>query len=552
MNTYLLSFVISTSASLALTPLAGRACRRAGWLDEPCDARRLHRTAIPRLGGAAIFGAVLLALVAMLLTGNLVRTSSAQLAIVLVPATLIFVLGVYDDLRGANAPTKFAGQVVAGLLFCAMGGRITALSVPLVGSIALHPVVGYALTVLWTVGVSNAFNLIDGLDGLATGASLFAALVILVVSLMLGHPLIAIVAIVLCGSLIGFLPYNFNPASIFLGDSGSMFIGFTLAALSVQGAQKASTAVAVAIPLLAFVLPVFDTGFSIMRRLISGRPLFQGDREHIHHMLMARGWSQRRVALVLYGASALFGLLALLLVNDPGMRTTGLVLFVVGAAILLGVGRFRYHEVDEVKASMRRSFAQRRLRIANNVRVRRASRAMSEAATLGEIFNATQQLLELGEFTYAAMRFDGGRSARHSEQALARERKELLMRGAEIRDGSVSWHWQRRDADADRIMGSGSFWTLRLPLSTQNAEWGYLNLYREFGADSLLLDINYLCDLFQRETAKAIERVLGPADYEAHVPRLVVTVPAVAEDHELVWAYAGPERRKAVPLRVAI
>ncbi len=550
MNTYLLLFIVSTTASLALTPLVGHACRRAGRLDEPCDARRLHRTGIPRLGGAAIFSAILVALVAFLFTSNLVRQNSAQLAVILVPAALIFVLGVYDDLRGANAPIKFAGQVVAGLLFCAMGGRITALSVPLVGSIALHPVVGYALTVLWTVGVSNAFNLIDGLDGLATGASLFAALVILVVALMLGHPLIAIVAIVLCGSLIGFLPYNFNPASIFLGDSGSLFIGFTLAALSVQGTQKSSTAVAVAIPLIAFGVPVFDTGFSIMRRLIGGQPLFQGDREHIHHMLMARGWSQRRVAVVLCGASALFGLLALLLVNDPGMRTTGLVLFVVGAAILLLVGRFRYHEVDEVRAGMRRSFTKRRLRVANNVRVRRASRAMSEATTLGEIFNATQQLLELGEFSYAAMQFCGG-DTQHSHQAVARERKELLMRGAEIRSGSVSWHWQRRNAGADRIVGSGSFWTLRLPLSTHNAEWGYLNLSREFGADSLLLNINYLCDLFQMETAKAVERVLGPG-HAANVSHSVVALPVNAESHELVWAYSGPERRKAVPLRVAI
>jgi hypothetical protein len=225
-----------------------------------------------------------------------------------------------------------------------------------------------------------------------------------------------------------------------------------------------------------------------------------------------------------------------MLVNDPGMRTTGLVLFIVGAAILLVVGRFRYHEVEEVKASMRRGFAERRLRVANNVHVRRASRAMSDAATLNEIFNATQQLLELGEFTYAAMRFGGGQDSQHNEQALARERKALLMRGAEIRNGSVSWHWQRRDIDADQIMTSGSCWTLRMPLCTQNAEWGYLNLYREFGADSLLLDINYLCDLFQRETSKAVERVLGAGDCEADVPQSVVTLPASAEGHELVWA----------------
>ncbi len=343
MNTYLLLFVVSTCASLLLTPVVSRISRRFGWLDKPRDGRRVHRNPVPRLGGVAIFAAILLALAALPFINNLVtqslRTNSAKLLSVLAPAAIVFLIGVYDDFRGTNAPIKFTAQGLAGLLFCALGGRIEALSIPLVGSIELHPVLGYALTLLWTVGISNAFNLIDGIDGLATGAALFAALVLLVVSLMLGNPLITVVAIALCGSLIGFLPYNFNPASIFLGDSGSLFIGFMLAALAVQGTQKASTAVAVAIPLIAFGLPVVDTGVSIIRRFIGRRALFQGDREHIHHMLLARGWSQRRVALVLYGACALFGLSALLLVNDAGMRTTGLVLCIVGVAILLVVGR---------------------------------------------------------------------------------------------------------------------------------------------------------------------------------------------------------------------
>ena len=235
MKTYILLFLVSTCSSLVLTPVVSRVSRHFGWLDEPRDQRRLHVIGVPRLGGTAIFIAILVALTTLLFTNNpiteSVRTNSAQLLSVIGPAAIIFLIGIYDDFHGTNAATKFLGQLLAGLLFCAMGGRIEALSVPLVGSVELHPVIGCALTLLWTVGISNAFNLIDGMDGLATGAALFAALVMLVVSLTLGNPLITVVAVVLCGSLVGFLPYNFNPASIFLGDSGSLVIGFILAAL---------------------------------------------------------------------------------------------------------------------------------------------------------------------------------------------------------------------------------------------------------------------------------------------------------------------------------
>src|SRR6185503_16227308 len=237
--------------------------------------------------------------------------------------------------------------------------------------------------------ISNAFNLIDGMDGLASGASLFAAIVMLIVSLILGQPLITVFSIVLCGCLIGFLPYNFHPASIFLGDSGALFIGFMLAALSVLGTQKASTAVAVTIPIIAFGVPVFDTGLSIVRRFIGGRPLFQGDREHIHHMLLARGWSQRRATLVLYGVCALFGLTALIF-PATGSKLTGFMLFVISVAVIIAVGHLRYHEVDELRAGVKRTVADRRLRVANNIRVRRAALALSKASDLDEMFATTR------------------------------------------------------------------------------------------------------------------------------------------------------------------
>jgi len=555
MNTYLLLFVISTCVSLVLTPLVSRISNRFGWLDRPRDGRRVHQNPVPRLGGAAIFAAVLVALSSLLFFNNiateLVRTNSARFLSVLVPSTLVFLIGVYDDFRGTGAPIKFTLQGLAALLFCVMGGRIDALSVPFIGSIELHPAAGYALTILWTVGISNAFNLIDGMDGLATGASLFAALVLLVVSLMLGQPLITIMAAALCGSLIGFLPFNFNPASIFLGDSGSLFIGFTLAALSVLGTQKASTAVAVAIPLIAFGVPVVDTGFSLMRRLIGGRPLFQGDREHIHHMLLARGWSQRRVAMVLYGACALFGLSALVLVNDSGMRKTGLVLFVVGAVTLLAVERLRYHEVDEVKASMRR-FTERRLRLANNIRVRRASRVMSKAMTATEIFGALEELLEVGEFAYATVQLGHAGNGNGKGHGVVGQERTSVTPGTEHGSELIHWSWERGNLESGEIVGSGRFWTLRLPLFTQNAEWGYLNLYREFDRESLLLDINYLYDLFQRETAKAVERVLTAARQQENFGQSVVNFPVAAERAEV---HAGSYRGEALspaPLRLAV
>jgi UDP-GlcNAc:undecaprenyl-phosphate GlcNAc-1-phosphate transferase len=512
MNTYLLLFIMASLGSLVLTPLVRRTCERYGWLDEPGDDRRVHERPVPRLGGVAIFGAMLIALSVLPFINNLLTQAlsarRSQLLAVIVPAACALLFGLYDDFRGTNARFKFIAQALAGILFYVMGGRVEALSVPLVGTVALPAVIGCALTVLWTIAITNAFNLIDGIDGLATGTALFAALVLLAVSLMLGHPVVTVMAVVLCGALIGFLPYNFNPASIFLGDSGSLCIGFTLAALSVQGAQKASTAVAVAIPIIAFGLPVLDTGFSIVRRFISGRPLFDGDREHIHHKLLERGWSQRRVVLVLYALCAVFGLAALFFVNDAGMRTTGLVLFVVGAAVLLVVGSLRYHEVDEFKASVRRGFGDRRLRVANNVRVRRTSRLMSKAKSLCEIFAAVQELLELGEFVYATVQLGCSDDAARNEQILAREKTTPLMKRAALKGGLISWTWERGDVEEDEIVGSGYFWTLRLPLSTEGGGWGQLTLYRGFGDADLLLDINYLCDLFQREMSQAVERVM--------------------------------------------
>lgn len=516
MKTYGTLFVVALAASLFITPLVRRVCERCGWYDVPRDDRRLHARPIPRLGGVAVFLSFVLALAPLAFVDNTIthalKGQAGSFAAVFASSTLIFLFGIYDDLRGADAKLKFVAQLAAGSVLYAMGGRIDAFSFPVLGQIDLPPVLSFALTQLWVVGICNAFNLIDGLDGLAAGASLFASLVMVGVSLLVGRPLVSVMALVLSGALIGFLRYNFNPASIFLGDSGSLFIGFLLAALSVTGSQKASTAVAVAIPLMAFALPVIDTGFTLARRFISGKPLFAGDKEHIHHKLLERGWSQRRVAFVLYGVCALFGLTALLFVSDGGAgRLTGLVLLIVGAAVVLVAGRLRYHEVDEVRDGLRRNLGQRRVRAANHIHVRKASKRLSKANTLGEILSAVQEFLEFDEFVYVTVQLGRGGDYDAGQRVLGMEAGDRRLGGVVLRGGLICWEWGRGGVEGKDVMGSHLFWTLRLPLSTDAAGWGYINLYREFGGDGLLMDVNYLSNLFQKELALATERVFTRA-----------------------------------------
>ena len=510
MKTYFALFLISATASLSLTPLLRRFCERYRLVDEPQDDRRVHQKAVPRLGGVAIFLSLLIPLSILLPLNNLLtqalRPDRRGIIVFLICGSLVLLLGVYDDLRGANAGVKFAGLAGVASLFYLLGGRIVTLSIPFVGGVTLHPILGFLLTLIWIVGIANAFNLIDGVDGLASGSALFSSLVLLSVSLIQGRPVVAVIALVLTGALAGFLRYNFNPASIFLGDSGSLFVGFALAALSLQGSQKASTAVAVAIPILAFGLPVVDTSVSIARRFLSAKPIFKGDREHIHHMLLERGWSQRRVALVLYGVSALFGLMAMLLVNS-GDSLIAVLLFVVGVVIVLALGRLGYHEVDEVRASVKRNIGERRVRLANNLRMRRACRAVSVSSTPDELFDGVLEVLELGAFAYATalLRCNGDLDVNQTAVSLAeRDRSKGF---AVINDGRICWTWKSLDFNNVDIVGSDRFWAMRLPLGGKQGSFGYLNLYRQLNEDALLFDINYLTTAFQPAVAQAAERI---------------------------------------------
>ena len=498
MKTYFALFSIATVASLIATPLIRRLCERYKLLDVPSDGRRIHRKAVPRLGGVALYISCLAALSLLPFVDNLLTQTLSgfkpEFLTLFVPATLVLLLGGYDDLRGTNAVVKFVGLGLIATLFYAMGGRIDALSIPFFGSVQLPALASFIITVVWLVGITNAFNLIDGLDGLASGAALFSSLVILGVSVSQERTLMIVVSLVLCGALAGFLRYNFNPASIFLGDSGALFTGFLLAALSVLGTQKATTAVAIVVPILAFGFPVVDTAMTMGRRLISRKPVFQGDNEHIHHMLLARGWSQRRAALVLYGVCALFGLLALIF-PATGSKLTGFMMFVISVAVITAVGHLRYHEVDELRAGVKRNVVDRRLRVANNIRVRRAALALSKTSDLDEMFEVTRHLLEFGEFSSASAQV--GQPGRR-----------------------VEWSWS---GDANGDSHSPPDWSIRLPLVKDGVEWGWLNLYRSVDSEPLLVDTNYLSDLFRREFTEAAARILTQHEAPVAASALAMT-----------------------------
>jgi UDP-GlcNAc:undecaprenyl-phosphate/decaprenyl-phosphate GlcNAc-1-phosphate transferase len=287
-----------------------------------------------------------------------------------------------------RARWKFLTQIAIALAVYALGVRVTTLSLPFVGVVHLGVFIGLLFTVLWLVGITNAFNLIDGLDGLASGAALFALTTMFVVASANGRSGAALVILILAGATAGFLFYNFHPATIFLGDSGSLFLGFMLAGIGLLSAQKSSTVVAVAIPVVSLGLPVLDTVLAVFRRFLRGQPIFAADRGHIHHRLLGHGYSPRTVVLALYAACAVLAMCAMLLVNEGGHVV--IVLTLVGFGVLIAVQRLRIFEFEEAVRLVRMG-ARQRDTIARNVRVHETCGRLAELHDMSDVFDALTQ-----------------------------------------------------------------------------------------------------------------------------------------------------------------
>src|SRR5271163_1409913 len=370
--TYALIFLSSLILSLILTRYVRALAHAHGWLEPPQLDRHVHTTPIPRIGGVAIYVSFTVVVVAALLVQRALGPSFLppikSYLVLLGSALIIFLLGLVDDLYGVGPYGKFLVQAVAATILFMGGYGIHRLDLISSGK-TLTSFIGLPLTILWVLLITNAFNLIDGLDGLAAGSAFFSTIVVLVLSLVVPNATVTLLTIALAGVILGFLRFNFHPASIFLGDSGSMFIGFMLAALALEGSQKAPTMIAVAIPVVAFGFPILDVALAISRRFLGGKPLFAGDRDHIHHKLLKRGLSQRGAVLVLYGVTTVFAVLSLVLLHDAAM--IALVLAMIGIGVALGVQYLGYVEFSELQEVWRRT-AERKRVIANNVELRRA------------------------------------------------------------------------------------------------------------------------------------------------------------------------------------
>jgi UDP-GlcNAc:undecaprenyl-phosphate GlcNAc-1-phosphate transferase len=365
-------FVFAGSMLVAVmaTPFVRMAALRLGAIDRPGD-RRVHGRATPRLGGISIFIAFFAALLALFAVRSTVaHLFFAQPRLVLGLAAgglLVCALGALDDLRGVRAWHKLWVQIAAAILAYVGGFRIDAIKLPFVGDLPMGAF-GVVVTALWIVAIINAINLIDGLDGLAGGVAFFACVTNFVVGAINHDVLVILLSASLGGAVLGFLLFNFNPASIFMGDSGSMFLGFVLATTSILGNSiKSSTTVAILVPFVALGLPIIDTLLAMLRRVLERRPIFSADRGHIHHQLLAMGLTHRRAVLILYGLSVLFTVSAIV-VSSGRNAPVGAALVVITIAVI-GVVR----SLGNLDGALQRWLRKERIRPAVVERLRRTA-----------------------------------------------------------------------------------------------------------------------------------------------------------------------------------
>jgi UDP-GlcNAc:undecaprenyl-phosphate GlcNAc-1-phosphate transferase len=388
-------FLTSLIFSMAFTPVVIRIARKYNLVDRP-SARKVHSIAVPRIGGVAIFMACVLGGVSSYFYSNDITVKifhDPRLLWLAIGSLVIFGLGLIDDLWRLGYIAKFSVQILAGIIAYTGGLRIEIITFLPQHSLA-HLGLCLPITVLWVVLVINAINLIDGLDGLAAGVGFLVCLVLLILSILGERYIPAAVLAGLAGSLLGFLVFNSNPASIFMGDSGSYFIGFVLASVSMMGSFKGQTAASILIPMIALGLPLMETVWSTIRRFIYGQKLFSPDRDHIHHRLIALGLSQRRVVLILYGITVLMGCVSITLVYTHDNRTA-LLLVLFAAGIIFGIQKLGYLDFlrsnsfrfwlkdvsDEAGLSLeRRSFLNFQVAIQNSADLESLWKNLSKAA----------------------------------------------------------------------------------------------------------------------------------------------------------------------------
>lgn len=345
-----IAFLLAFITAFVITPYTIRLAKKVGAVDIPND-RRVNKKPMPRLGGLAVIAGFLVSVIYLVISASIegkINLSEDGLNIKLLGILGgMLVLGIVcyiDDVKDIKPLVKLAGQVVAAIIVASSGVLIDNFTIPFKeNSFVLNEVFSFILTVGWIIGITNAINLIDGLDGLSSGITLISCLSLVVVFALNESPLIAIILITaLAGAIVGFLPYNFNPAKTFIGDVGSNFMGFALAIISILGVAKTYTAIVLIAPIMILALPIFDTIWAIIRRIIKSKSIkgvFKADRGHLHHRLMAKGYTQKQSVLILYGATATLGMTAIILLDSGIWKAASFALLVI-AIVAIGYRDF--------------------------------------------------------------------------------------------------------------------------------------------------------------------------------------------------------------------
>ena len=341
------AFLLAFITVYVITPYTIRFAKKVGALDIPKESRKIHKKPMPRLGGLAVIAgfavSVIYLLIVMSIEGTIDLFGQDEYYIKLIGIFIgVIVLGLFcfvDDLKNINPFIKLIGQILASIIVTLCGVQINRVSIPFFDTVFPEQIVSIIITVIWIVGITNAINLIDGLDGLSSGVSLISCISLLIIFALNGSPLISILLVTaLAGSILGFLPYNFNPARTFLGDTGSNFLGYTLSIISILGMAKTYTAIVIIAPLLVFAIPLLDTTLAIIRRIIKSKSLkgvFKADKEHLHHKIMKHGYTQKQAVLILYGLSATCGMFAIILLDSGLWKALSFALMVI-AIVAIG------------------------------------------------------------------------------------------------------------------------------------------------------------------------------------------------------------------------
>ena len=346
---FLLAFIIA----FMTTPYMIKIAKKVGAVDIPKDKRRMHKKDMPKFGGPAVILGFLVSVIYLIIVMSMEHTinlfDSEQYGMKLLGMFLgivvISIVCIVDDIKTIKPWMKLFGQTIAAIIVVAFGVRINDITLPFLNFPEINEILSIIITIGWIIGVTNAINLIDGLDGLSSGISVISAVSLLIIFVLNGSPLISIVLITaLEGALVGFLPFNFAPAKTFIGDTGSNFLGFSLSIISILGMAKTYTIAVIVLPLIVLGLPIFDTLWAIIRRLIRGKSIkaiFKADKGHLHHKIVARGFSQKQAVLILYGISATFGIFAVILLDSGIWKAVSFLLMVI---VALGLGYRNFQE----------------------------------------------------------------------------------------------------------------------------------------------------------------------------------------------------------------